>query len=355
MFVDRSYRKNESGNFPAGYAITTWYKLLEKGNLPQAKSVQQAELHALTRKNANYQEDKLLIFILTAGVSLGPSMMWGFSGGSEGKASACNVGDPGSVTESGRSLEKEMATHSSILAWRIPWMEEPDRLQSTGSQRVGHDWVTSLHFMIWGRYGNKGVFLYPLRLQSKMDNKLMTFLLLFSYLLNCIKIEAHTKRTKPCYWGNVLADFHVLAAARSKRSPYMWIKSILFLQKLTACCHISAILMSLQHGNTLFLNRRNHNGQITVTNWMTSWGYGNPTKNQSCLVPPDSLANPICRILHPVTNHGTVKMTQIMNRHARGHSYKTVKTVYHQCRASQVHSRENYSTATLNDLSMCFC
>ena len=43
----------------------------------------------------------------------------------------------------------------------------------------------------------------------------MTFLLLFSYLLNCIKIEAHTKRTKPCYWGNVLADFHVLAAARS--------------------------------------------------------------------------------------------------------------------------------------------
>ena len=37
------------------------------------------------------------------------------------------------------SLEKEMATHSSILACRIPWMVEPGRLQSTGSQRVGHD------------------------------------------------------------------------------------------------------------------------------------------------------------------------------------------------------------------------
>ena len=37
------------------------------------------------------------------------------------------------------SLEKEMATHSSILAWRIPWTEEPGRLQSIGSQRVGHD------------------------------------------------------------------------------------------------------------------------------------------------------------------------------------------------------------------------
>ena len=43
-------------------------------------------------------------------------------------------------------LEKEMATHSSILAWRIPWMEEPGRLQSTGSQRIGHDWATSLSF-----------------------------------------------------------------------------------------------------------------------------------------------------------------------------------------------------------------
>ena len=36
-------------------------------------------------------------------------------------------------------VEKEMATHSSTLAWKIPWTEEPDRLQSMGSQRVGHD------------------------------------------------------------------------------------------------------------------------------------------------------------------------------------------------------------------------
>ena len=43
-------------------------------------------------------------------------------------------------------LEKEMATHSSILAWRIPWMEEPGGLQSMGLQRVGHNWATLLHF-----------------------------------------------------------------------------------------------------------------------------------------------------------------------------------------------------------------
>ena len=41
-----------------------------------------------------------------------------------------------------------MATHSSILAWRIPWMEEPGGLQSTGSQRVRHDWATSLSLYI---------------------------------------------------------------------------------------------------------------------------------------------------------------------------------------------------------------
>ena len=41
-------------------------------------------------------------------------------------------------------LEKEMATHSSTLAWKIPWTEKHGRLQSMGSQRVGHDWATSL-------------------------------------------------------------------------------------------------------------------------------------------------------------------------------------------------------------------
>ena len=50
-------------------------------------------------------------------------------------------------------LEKEMATHSRIHAWKIPWTEEPGGLQSMGSQRVGHDWVTSVHFSSWGFQG----------------------------------------------------------------------------------------------------------------------------------------------------------------------------------------------------------
>ena len=51
-------------------------------------------------------------------------------------------------------LEKAMSPHSSTLAWKIPWTEEPGRLQSMGSRRVRHDWVTSLSlftFMHWRR------------------------------------------------------------------------------------------------------------------------------------------------------------------------------------------------------------
>ena len=45
-------------------------------------------------------------------------------------------------------LEKGTATHSDILAWRIPWTEEPGRLQSMGLQRVGHDWVTFTFILV---------------------------------------------------------------------------------------------------------------------------------------------------------------------------------------------------------------
>ena len=58
------------------------------------------------------------------------------------KESACNVGDTGNtglIPGLGRSPGEEMATHSSILAWRIPWTEEPGRLQSVALQRVGLD------------------------------------------------------------------------------------------------------------------------------------------------------------------------------------------------------------------------
>ena len=58
----------------------------------------------------------------------------GFPGGSDGKESACNVGDLGLIPGSEDPLEKGMATNASILAWEIPWTEEPSGLKSMGSQ-----------------------------------------------------------------------------------------------------------------------------------------------------------------------------------------------------------------------------
>ena len=60
-------------------------------------------------------------------------------GGSDGKASAYSAGDLGSIPGSGRSPGEKMATHSNTLAWKIPWTEEPGRLQSMRSLRVGHN------------------------------------------------------------------------------------------------------------------------------------------------------------------------------------------------------------------------
>ena len=59
-------------------------------------------------------------------------------GGSDGKESSCNVGDPDSIVGQEDPLEKGMATHSSVLAWEMPWTEEPGGLQYMGSQRVRH-------------------------------------------------------------------------------------------------------------------------------------------------------------------------------------------------------------------------
>ena len=59
------------------------------------------------------------------------------------KESACNERELGTIPGQEDPLEKGMATHSSILAWRIPWTEEPGGLQSIGLERVRHDWVAN--------------------------------------------------------------------------------------------------------------------------------------------------------------------------------------------------------------------
>ena len=64
-------------------------------------------------------------------------------------------------------LEKEMGTHSNILAWKTPWTDEPGRLQSMGSQRVGYDWATSLSLSYYLKYSPLEVYsAYPLTVTS---------------------------------------------------------------------------------------------------------------------------------------------------------------------------------------------
>ena len=67
-----------------------------------------------------------------------PEVM-GFPDGLAGKEPFCNAGDLSLIPGSGDFLKKGMATHSSILAWRIPWTGEPGKLKSMDSQRGGHN------------------------------------------------------------------------------------------------------------------------------------------------------------------------------------------------------------------------
>ena len=73
------------------------------------------------------------------GIQLTTPVFLDLPSGSDGKESTCYVGDLGLIPEWEDPMEKDMVTHSSVLAWRIPWSEKPGRIQSMVFQRVGHD------------------------------------------------------------------------------------------------------------------------------------------------------------------------------------------------------------------------
>ena len=74
-------------------------------------------------------------------------------------------------------LEKGMETHSSILAWWIPWTEEPGGLQSMGSQRVGHHWTTNTSTFFLGKIKGHAVILFIQTIMKAMTEKKMWFIL----------------------------------------------------------------------------------------------------------------------------------------------------------------------------------
>ena len=87
-------------------------------------------------------EQHLLPWTINEGPTFHQVVCLGYPGGSVVKNPPANAGDTGSIPGSGNSLEKEMTTHSSAVAWEIPWIEQPGGLQSMGSQRLRHDLAT---------------------------------------------------------------------------------------------------------------------------------------------------------------------------------------------------------------------
>ena len=67
-------------------------------------------------------------------------------------------------------LEKGMAAHSSILAWRIPWIEEPGGVQSMGLQRIGHDWLTNTCIVGIGGYGGWDMLFFAICKVQNQEN-----------------------------------------------------------------------------------------------------------------------------------------------------------------------------------------
>ena len=121
-------------------------------NFKQVKK-QQLVLDMEKQTGSNWGKEYIkAVYCYSAYLTYMQSTSWETLGGMKHKVESRLPGEI-SIT-SDMQTEKAMATHSSTLAWKIPWMEDPGRLQSMGSWRVRHDWVTSLSlftFMYWRR------------------------------------------------------------------------------------------------------------------------------------------------------------------------------------------------------------
>ena len=118
--------------------------------------------------------------------------------------------------------EKAMAAHSSTLAWKIPWTEEPGRLQSMGSQRVRHNWATSLHFLHFHQealqffiFCYKGGVICISEVIRFIQNKTIDFI-----LLNWIRVTSNSYQppTHTIFFGLSWEACEVGRSERRKRS-----------------------------------------------------------------------------------------------------------------------------------------
>ena len=117
-----------------------------------------------------------LFFVCLFCFLYGISWNMSFHGGSNGKESMWETWAWSLSQED--PLEKEMAIHSLILAWEIPWTEEPGRLQSMGSQGVRHDWMINIHIPWKEKKINNCIYNSLIR-QKGPESIIMSFILVF--------------------------------------------------------------------------------------------------------------------------------------------------------------------------------
>ena len=126
-------------------------------------------------------------------------VLMNFPCGPDSKPSVYKVGDRGSIPSCEDPLEKEMAIHSRTIAWKIPWTEEPGRLQSMGSQKIGHDWVTSLSLSL----SETRKIQYLLSLRNTVlciDVSILSFKFWFCSLFLCLKYLLLLLLLSCCFW-----------------------------------------------------------------------------------------------------------------------------------------------------------
>ena len=168
------------------------------------------------------------------------------------------------------TLEKEMATHSSVLAWRIPWTEKPGRLQSMGSHRVGHDWsdlaaVAGRHTQWQKKKKKLNSLTYTFPAKTKHCNTAFlssghTVNLIWVYLVPCFLHFCVL-----CWWfcylkwypGGVLSSLPWSKKIALCLTEKMCVKTTLFRHELLVLLTTNSILISILL-NEVFLNRNAH-------------------------------------------------------------------------------------------------
>ena len=195
----------------------------------------------------------------------------GFPGGSDSKRCAYNAGD-GELDSLGREDpgEKRMVAHSSILAWRIPWAEEPGGLQSMGSQKVRHDWVTNTFTETSGDFVGfyKIMHTETLGIVPDMASTLevLNIIVLYTYHHHFVVVQPQCVRFFATPWTAAHQASLSFTISQSLLKP-MFIELKMSSNHLILC-HPLLLLPSIPHSFRVFCNEL-----AVCIRWLKYWSF----------------------------------------------------------------------------------